>query len=99
MPLPMWTAKNNVQLPSVTKLRYLAGRNHDPYLEENILAGKNSHRAVGNPEMEFGGKTDIYKKNKVRVPSICVQHNIIFMSTTLSWNWEENMTVAEKKIE
>jgi hypothetical protein len=49
--------------------------------------------------MEFGGKTDIYKKNKVRVPSICVQHNIIFMSTTLSWNWEENMTVAEKKIE
>jgi hypothetical protein len=62
MPLPMWTAKNNVQLPSVTKLRYLAGRNHDPYLEENILAGKNSHRAVGNPEMEFGGKTDFCKK-------------------------------------
>jgi hypothetical protein len=30
---------------------------------------------------------------------MCVQHNIIFMSTTQSWNWEENMTVAEKKIE
>jgi hypothetical protein len=68
-------------------------------LKKIVLAGKNSQRAVGNPEMEFGGKTDIYKKNKVRVPSICVQHNIIFMSTTLSWNWEENMTVAEKKIE
>jgi hypothetical protein len=42
----------------VTKLRYFAGRNNDPFLEENILAGKNSQRAVGNPEMEFGGKSD-----------------------------------------
>jgi hypothetical protein len=45
----------------VTKLRYFAGRNNDPFLEENILAGKNSQRAVGNPEMEFGGKTDFCK--------------------------------------
>jgi hypothetical protein len=55
------SAKNNVHLPSVTKLRYFAGRNHDPFLEDKILAGTNGQRAVGNPEMEFGGKTDICK--------------------------------------
>jgi hypothetical protein len=53
------SAKNNVHLPSVTKLRYFIERNLDPFLEEKILAGKNSQQAVGNPEMEFGGKTDI----------------------------------------
>ena len=56
------SAKNNVHLPSLTKLRYFIERNLDPFLEEKILAGKNSHQAVGNPEMEFGGKTDFCKK-------------------------------------
>jgi hypothetical protein len=43
------------------KFGHLAGRNQYTFVEKIVLAGKNSQRAVGNPEMEFGGKTDICK--------------------------------------
>jgi hypothetical protein len=89
----------------VTKLRYFAGINHDPFLEENILAGKNSQRAVGNPEMEFGGKTDICKSLVIwqEETNILLKNRLFWRekivnepSATQRWNLAGRLTFKKK---